>query len=344
MARITEKLHIARLKKFNINIKTKYKDIDDILERNTDNSKNDDINNGIRIEKDYYQNGILLKKLYNFDPRIKYTFISKDSENKEIECPNCGNRGIVKDFLEGCEYCGTHYNIDYNNKGLGAKYHYDRTIHSNHYITITFLIDLIVCLIIFLIYIKGSSRTFNIYDICKVLIGGVITASALFYVFYMLDAVIVLLPIKIYKDKQNQKQIAFWNRMKEKNIDALTFYNNFNYELQDYYYGSLSEDDNIIDYDIIDYHSFNDSLDSNNFLNIEVCVSIRIVRLINNKITSKIEKKLFKLKKNDKKIEKLNNGVNLISCHNCGASIDVTHGECDYCHTKNNYLQEWYLS
>ena len=34
----------------------------------------------------------------------------------------------------------------------------------------------------------------------------------------------------------------------------------------------------------------------------------------------------------------------MITCPNCGASNQlVTSGKCEYCDTKNNYLQEWYL-
>ena len=50
---ITEKKHEERLKKLGINIKTKYKSFDKVLERNTDNSKNDNILEGIIINKDY---------------------------------------------------------------------------------------------------------------------------------------------------------------------------------------------------------------------------------------------------------------------------------------------------
>jgi NMD protein affecting ribosome stability and mRNA decay len=39
----------------------------------------------------------------------------------------------------------------------------------------------------------------------------------------------------------------------------------------------------------------------------------------------------------------LKDGVNVIKCHNCGATIDATEKMCSYCHTEIKYLQDWIL-
>lgn len=39
----------------------------------------------------------------------------------------------------------------------------------------------------------------------------------------------------------------------------------------------------------------------------------------------------------------LKEDVNMIKCHSCGVSIDVTNKICPYCHTEIKYLQEWIL-
>ena len=51
---LTDKYHKKKLNDAGINFKTKYIVGNKILERNTDNSVNDDIKNGIRCEKTYY--------------------------------------------------------------------------------------------------------------------------------------------------------------------------------------------------------------------------------------------------------------------------------------------------
>ena len=149
MIRVYDKAHYNRLNEYNVKIKTTYKD-DKSLHVVDDNTKND-IVDGIRLEKEYYKDNKLVYKIKDFDPRIKYTFVTNNEDDKIIKCPNCGMSDIGKNFKEGCPYCGTYYNVDYENKSLGAKYHYDRAIKESKYLFITFVVDLIMS---FLIMVK----------------------------------------------------------------------------------------------------------------------------------------------------------------------------------------------
>ncbi len=334
MPLITDKFHNEKLKKYNINIKTKYIVDDKILERNSDNSHNDDINMGIICEKDYYLNNELIHKEKTFDSRIEYSYIIEKAGNEEHRCSNCGVTSKLKDFYDGCPYCGTHYNIDYTEKNLGSKFHYDQVLRNPIYRIITAIIDFVVSLVLAFLFIKFTSRTFNNYDIIKVFIYGIILSLILYYLFYIADAYVILIPIKNYKNRENKKQIDFWNRTK---FDKKTFFNNLNYEVQKKYY----TDNNIIDYDILDYIGFQE-YNKNDNLYVKVIVEIRIVYFENNKIYSKYKKETYILQKNNNKLE-LTNGTNLIKCPNCGASIDVTKGKCQYCNHEINYLQEWII-
>ena len=80
-----------------------------------------------------------------------------------------------------------------------------------------------------------------------------------------------------------------------------------------------------------------------NKLFVEVTAEVRIVRIINNKIKTSISKDTYTLKRHENAILELKDGVNMIKCHNCGASIDATKNKCEYCNTEINYLQEWIL-
>lgn len=127
----------------------------------------------------------------------------------------------LKDFVDGCPYCRTIYNIDYSDKDLGSKYNYDLVLRNNSYRVITGIIDLIISISISFVFIKTTSRTFNSIDIFKAFIYGIILSMILYYFFYIIDAYVILGPIKKYKDRQNQKQIDFWDRTK---IDKKTFF------------------------------------------------------------------------------------------------------------------------
>ena len=335
---ITERKHEDRLKRFGLNIKTKYKSFDNVLERNTDGSKNDNIPEGVRIRKDYYYKGQVIHKETLFDSRIIYKFVF-EHEGENQKCPNCGNVGKIEEFTDGCPYCGTHYNMDYDNKELGSKHYYDLTMKDSGYVVKTLIIDLIVSFIVSLVFIIQTSRTFTIFDMSKVLLGTVLIGAILFFVFYYMDAAIVLASVRAKKEKLNQEQRDFWNRVSERGITKTCFYNNLNYELRELYYGN--DYPNIVDYDVIDYNWFKEYGDETGFF-VEVNLDIRLVTFDKGKIRSKKDSKTYRFKRAE--LDKaMDRGVNIIKCHNCGASIDVTKGECEYCNTKCNYLQEWYL-
>lgn len=333
MPRVSDSYFERNLKKYNINIKTKYFVGNNIYERNTDNSRNDDIKDGIRCRKEYYILNKLVHVENTFDTRIEYTFISHEDDELDYKCPNCGMNGKVKDFINGCPYCRSYYNIEYKDKELGSKNHYDRVIRSTKYRLITLIIDIICSLILSFIFIKTTSRTFNNFDIYKIFIYGGILSLILYFFFYYIDAKAVLGFIKKYKDKENKKQIDFWNRTQ---IDKKTFFNNLNYEVRKKYY----KEDNIVDYDIIDYDSF-EELKTNDSFKVKVNAYVRIVYYNNGKLYSKYKEEEYILKRNTNNIIELKNGINYIKCSNCGASIDASHEHCDYCRTEIDYIQEW---
>lgn len=335
MALISETYQKEKLKRYGINIRTKYIVGNKILERNTNDSVNDNIERGIRCQKEYYIDNKLAHKEKLFDSRIEYTYIMDNNINEEYECPNCGMKSPLKDFIDGCPYCKTYYNMDYSEKDLGSKYHYDRVLKSNIYRVITLIVDIIISIIISFIFIKLTSRTFNNYDIIKIFIYGIILSLILYYFFYIADAYIILSPIKKFKDKENKKQIEFWKRTK---INKKTFFNNLNYEIRKKYYSK----ENIIDYDILDYTNFKD-YEVNGVLYVDVTADLRMVTYENKKLKSKIITQTYTMQQNKNTLLNLGTKENIIRCANCGASIDVTKGKCEYCHSEIKYLQEWIL-
>lgn len=335
MTLLSDVFHRDKLKKNNINIETKYIVGSDILVRNTNNNRNDDIADGIRCEKKYYLGDKLLHKENVFDSRIHYTFITGTNLDSEYRCPNCGVSGIIKDFSTGCPYCGTYYNIDYVEKDLGGKHQYDLVVRSTKYRVITAIIDIVISFLIALIIVLNTSNTFNEYDIGRLVIYGLLISIALYYFFYLLDGYVILWPIKYYKHLQNQKQKEFWKRTK---LDKKVFFNNFNYEVRKMFYST----GDIIDYDVLDFLEFKEYI-VNDILHVKVKADIRLVYYKNYKIISKYTTHEFVMKKVNNNILELSKGLNIMECKNCGASIDATKGKCEYCDTEIGALQEWVL-
>ena len=335
MSFIVDEAHKKQLNKYKINIETTYISENKLLVRNTNNSKNDDIINGIRIKKDYYLKDKLVHTETKFDSRINYTFISKDLLEKNFKCVNCGMSSDLNTFIDGCPYCGTNYNLEYDQKDLGSKYHYDLVLKSNLYRMITGIVDLVISILLAFLYIKNTSRTFNSYDISKVFIYGLILSLILYYVFYLLDAYVVLGPIRRYKEIGNKKQEEFWNSTK---IDKTVFFNNLNYEIKKKYYNT----ENIIDYDILDYDKFT-NYEKDSKLHVKVKVYLRVVYYINGKIKSKYIQDEFTLIRHNEKIEDINPGINMIRCTHCGSTLNVNDDVCAYCGNKIKYYQEWIL-
>jgi len=336
---VSENFHSKKVKNKGINIRTTYKNSTTTCVRNLDNSSNDDVVKGIRIRKEYFKDGHLLYTTTKFDSRIEYTYVNHDNEEAETSCPNCGYKAKVKDFVDGCPYCRTVYNVDYTDKDLGAKYHYDRVLRSNWYRIITFIFDLLISFIICFIYFKNTGRTFNEFDILKVIVYSILLSAVLYYFFYIIDGYIVLLPIIIYKDHMNKKQMAFWNKMEEVKVDKKTFYNNLDYELSKYFYDESSD---IIDFDILDYLEFKYQKDKDNHLIVTVKMDIRLIKY-DGKIKEENEDMEFSFIRYEREIYKLEDGKNYIKCPHCGNSCDVTLDKCDHCRSELAYYQEWSL-
>lgn len=69
----------------------------------------------------------------------------------------------------------------------------------------------------------------------------------------------------------------FWDRIQQKGIEKQQLINDFHFELRN----NIYENENIIDYDIVDYIKYKDIYFSNN-IEIHITVELRIVLFINN--------------------------------------------------------------
>ena len=109
-----------------------------------------------------------------------YTYVSGMDEEAQHTCENCGFTGKVKEFVNGCPCCDAASNIDYADKELGSKHHYDLVLQSPVYRIVTGVIDYIISFLLCSLWIINTSRTFNGYDVGKIFIYSTILAMILY--------------------------------------------------------------------------------------------------------------------------------------------------------------------
>ena len=324
MKTITDKNHIDRLNEKGIIIEDIFLKKGKKFIRKSDGSILDQIYNATRIEKKYYYNNKCIYKERDFDKDTNYTFATYN-KNDKINCPNCGNKGTIKEFYDGCPFCGTEFNIDY-----GLKRHNINPIKDFiNFKLFKFIVILIA--IIFTLYINIKENL-----ISENLFLNIIYSPLMLFASYFLCS-IFLLPIGIinsirfsYKESKN---ITDGNIKRNKIISCL------NSELNHYYYNS-EEYDNLIDFDIVRYYYIYDKRIDNE-LYADIKFKIRKYYFKNNKIVKDIKKIIVRLKYND--TNKTPKSHNIIKCINCGASMDVTKNKCEYCGTPTPKISDWVL-
>ena len=115
LASVYERKKLKRLEEKGIVIETLYYNVNQtkgkIYTRATDGKILDNVTDKAIKEKRYFKNDGCIYREDNFNPRIHYTIKTYQNEDEDIKCPNCGNRGKVKDFIDNCPYCNTNFNF-----------------------------------------------------------------------------------------------------------------------------------------------------------------------------------------------------------------------------------------
>lgn len=333
---VAEEKQEQRLKEYNILIKTILKDQETIKYRYSDHSKEDNIENGIIIGKEYWKENTLLKKESIFDSRITYSY--EWNKEERMTCKNCGNTGKKEEFMTGCPYCHTSYNMEYQKKELGSKHYYDLVVKKRSYQITTYLIAFLISSLLVSIYIINTSRTLYAFDLLKIGVGTVLISLLCYLPFYYLDAMILLPGIKRKKEKENEKQEAFFKEMNWQEQEKNKFFNNIQSALRTYYYGEQEKE--VIDFDMIDYTDY--KVVSKTPLRVEVTMDIRFIRYDKEKITSKTEKNTYCFRY-QASAKELKPGENELTCPSCGGSIKIAEEKCSYCGTKAPNYAVWVL-
>ena len=321
LASVYERKKLKRLEEKGIVIETLYYNVNQtkgkIYTRATDGKILDNVTDKAIKEKRYFKNDGCIYREDNFNPRIHYTIKTYQNEDEDIKCPNCGNRGKVKDFIDNCPYCNTNFNfgISDTNGSIREKIY---TITSPKF-WILYILSVIISTII-------MTQLFNKEVFIFVLIPLIITILMFFLIGSLVIGVIREKRNKMYKALSKKDQKNFWKSEKNEK----TFYNDLYKEIVSYLYCQKD----LIDFDILDYNELE-------FINeTEIGISCNIRKITyQDKIKTEKRKLIIKMKYQDS--NKKDENYKVINCSNCGASIDISKKECIHCGKIININNEW---
>jgi len=316
-----ENLHIKRLEEKGIIIEDIYKNNFKKFIRYSDGRRIDHIQDCSRFMKKYYYNNKLLYKTNKFHKNFKYT-INEINEDNKIKCANCNTIDNLKNFYDGCIYCGMNLNTDFVYKKYDIHMIND-IINMNLYRLILIAISIII------IFVINVLKPFKLENLLYSII-----AFPILILFIYIISMIIISPIVIIKNKNNK--CFFSKNFINKKIDINKVISSIHYELNNYYYSNSNYID-LIDYDIIRYKEFND-LEINNQISISVSFVVREYYFKDGKLKKNITNKTMKLIKNDNMRQIDNRFISV--CKECGADLDLTRNYCDYCGTQ--YIKSSY--
>ncbi len=344
---ISENKFNKRLDDKNVIIKEYYekriKDFKKVYIKQSNGKNEHNIINCSLLKKEYYLENKKIGEVSGYNQNIKYLYAFLDQDDV-MKCPSCGNTGNPNEFINGCPYCRTNFNIDYKERKTYHNVKLKEVLDKNTQVFIkTFILLFALCtsIIVFLqngiiqdsIFITIFSYTFMFFLL--ILFGYILSSLIL----------LLLLPILLYNDQRRLNLYIIWDRLKRKGyeINIPKFYNDLNYHMKNYYFDSSNTVySDLIDFDILEYRNAKFKV-INGKLNIKIKLKVREIYLKNNKIVKKIVNRYVLMEKNKNYIghDVFNK---LIKCKNCGNSISVIKDECEYCHTKINYINEWILN
>lgn len=296
MKTITEKKHIQRLNEKEIVIENVFLRKEKELIRRTDGKILDEVFNATLIRKNYFFKGKCVYTETDFEKISNYTFANYDSK-EPVRCPNCGNDGIIGEFYEGCPYCGTNFNIDYNYK----RYDINFWPIGDNLLLVLLLFAFLIFPFMIIAYMYTSIKLNNF----------------LYLLFLILPVILFIIIIKKFPKniRENESEII----------------NCLNYELKNYYY-SKEEYNDLIDFHIKKYNKINNKK-IDNFSYIEIEYTVNKYYFINNEIIKKVDTEKILMKKNNKSLNTIKEKSNIAECVNCGAPADITKMKCEYCNT-----------
>ena len=323
--------HDERLRAKDIIVQTEYQDQGRLKIRRSDRKVEDDVVSGVILDKKYYLRQALRHQETEFNPGILYSFVFPTLDGGLVLCPNCGGVGEAKGFSDGCPYCGSYYNLEYDAEDRGSRSHSDYVNYTKDRV-LPMVLSILTCVAVVLLITLTSGRTLRPFDFIKGLAAGFLGGAALgFGWIYLRSKGGITDADRQKKARQECELQQLKECLKAAGSSMSEYTNSLVYELEAYFYGDRQENADVIDFDLLDYLSYSVSDDVAAPLQVDAKVLVRVVRFRSGRLRKEEQILSAALQRNESKHQHLKPGTNFRSCPNCGASLDITQTHCSFC-------------
>lgn len=327
----------------------------------------------VKIRKRYFKNGnqIAAKK----EKKLNIASVIKSEGNETgYACPNCGSYLPIETYIDGCDYCGSKFEIDdfrekissysieedsdRKTKGIFKKVFFG--VLGAFLGFIALLVIAIAILVISCILGVGMNES------TEMVIGMsyLISIKMIPVAFYILLAYLVLFFALCGRYvKQSFRRVDDTNALRDlkrmnKNFSAEKFAENLEFKLKNIHFAEnaeevnafanfdmssvISEYSNVVECNLenIAFLDFRKIQDQDFDVEFKVRVKLTLTRFVNGKIKEEGEKVVMLIKAKENTLDYNLENVRIHKCGGCGMNVSLLNGGvCEFCGNKLDYKQ-----
>lgn len=294
------------------------------------------------------------KRIYHEenDEEVKINFLQSEVNGK-AECPNCGYVGEVSSFIDGCDQCGSKFEVkEFEPKVSAFTMNQDVDRETRKITSTTVKVASGIAIAVGLCFIVGIVLSIYLQvNEMDSIAGGMIVFMGVYLFYPMIRfAIITLIALLTLAHIFGRKYAYNITNIETilnvyRNFSVQDFFQNVEMRFNQIYLANAVKDvqayaecslDNIVDnhLDVVDSHMsqlhFTGIEEASDYYLIKAWAKMRLYRLVNNKIKRASEKVSFEVK-----VSKAGRGMTLLKaykCSKCGNTIDIMKGGvCDHC-------------
>ncbi len=321
----------------------------------------------IKIRKRYVKNG---HKIYEkTGKKIGLTsVITSHREGEEVNCPNCGHLASIDSYIDGCDYCGSKFQVeDFNEKVSSYSIEEDTDKKSKGLLKKIFFVlggtmaiaaaaAILPIVILVVGLITGLGDGTGSFGMGIVLMSGYYLVPAFILIIIIYGILVVILYNAYIKNSYRrieQSQALKTINFRCPNFSAEKFASNLEYKLRNIHFAQnanevnafasfelsqvISHYNNVIECNI-EKLKFLEVTAKGDLILFKVKVKMKLTKLWGDKIKEETEQVILNISLKNIVNNYDESNIIMYKCENCGSTVSLLNGGvCEYCGTKMDY-------